>query len=1086
MFIIIIVLFIIVTILSIIVFNIKGFLSLLITVPLIIMYINSNKIIKLLKKERRCKDKIYLSERKEVDFVSSRDRKNVVKKDVFNFKIKSKEKEKQKITKEKNKDIRNKDEDKKDKFTQKTEEKNDKLSKKTENKKIKEDKKESSRRISEEKRKNKIVIFKKKEKNTNRREEKKKPKKKRKLLKTLLSIFLSFCILGVFAVAAFFIYIVVTTEEFDPEALKNQDQSVIYDKDGNEIATLGNEKRETIEYDALPQVLIDAIIATEDSRFYEHNGVDMARFLKAAVLQVLGQDDAGGASTLTMQVVKNNLTDTTRSGLAGIIRKFKDVYLSVFFMEQDYSKNEILTMYVNDSGLGGMIYGVEEASNYYFGKTVSELSLPEAALLAGMYQAPSSYNPYRHPEAAAERRNTVLTLMVRHGYITEEEKEMANAVSIESMLVGNEKESDYQGYIDTVIKEVIEKTGNDPAQVSMKIYTALDKNIQDGINSVLNGESYKGWADDKVQAGIAITNVNTGEIVAIGAGRNREAGDWNYATQAKRQPGSTAKPLFDYGPGFEYNDYSTYTLFNDEKWTYTNGPEVGNWDGGYQGLITLRQALSVSRNIPALKAFQQTDKKNITSFVNGLGLDVAYSTSSDNYKKLENGADNLLNEAYSIGGVGIGFSPLDMAEAYACFANGGYHIETHAVTKIEYRSTGEVIDFSQEREKVMSDSTAYLMNNVLQYAVEYAFNGGARVYGSTVAAKTGTSNLSDDFIKQNGLPAGAVNDLWTVAYTPEYSVALWYGYEKADKDHYLSGASAPKDDVMRAVMKYVPKSTTKWQMPSSVVAVTVEKESWPAKLASEYTPADMRVTEYFKKGTQPTEVSDRYAKLNSVTNLQSTKDKKGYQITWNWKTPDVLDATYLSKYFSNSVYGNESAEYLKKRLDYNSNTLGANGFSIYEKTSTGELKLLDFVEDNEYLYVPTTDEDITLVVKAEHKNFKDNASDGKEIEIKYDGTVFETDELEITLKTPTIEIEKETYKEDGITVKFGTKDITSIVTPTYKINETTYKTVKELEDAVNTLSKTETEIKITYTVTYKKKTKTATRTVKVKSENLPE
>ena len=1023
MYIFIIILFIIITILSIIVFNTKGLLSLLITIPLIIIYIKSNNIMNILK-EKRSKDKYNLSERKEVEFVSSRDRKNALKK------IK----------------------DKKEK----------------ENKKLKNNKKENKKQIVKKKsNKNKKI-----EKDNRRNNEN---KKKKSFLRTLLTIFLIMCIVGVFSVATFIIYIIASTGSFDPEALKNQDQTIIYDKDGNEITTLGNEKRESVEYEDLPQVLIDAIIATEDSRYYEHNGVDMARFLKASFLQLLGQNDAGGASTLTMQVVKNNLTDTTSSGIKGIIRKFKDVYLSVFFMEKKYTKNEILEMYVNDSGLGGMIYGVEEASNYYFGKTVSEISLPEAALLAGMYQAPTRYNPYKNPEAAAERRNTVLTLMVRHGYITEEEKEMANAVSIESLLVGNDKEDGYQGYIDTVIEEVIAKTGNDPSVVSMKIYTAMDRTIQDGINSVLTGESYTGWINEEIQAGIAVTDVNNGTIVAIGAGRNRDAGDWNYATQAKRQPGSTAKPLFDYGPGFEYSNFSTYTLFNDEPWHYSDGPEVGNWDGAYEGLITLRRALSFSRNIPALKAFQQTDKKSIVNFVNGLGLDVAYSTSSDNYKVYENGATNLMNEAFSIGGVDNGFTPLEMAEAYACFANGGYHIETHAVTKIEYRSTGEVVEFNEEKEKVMSDSTAYLMNNVLQYAVEAGFNGGARVYGSTVAAKTGTSNLPDVVIQKYGIPYGSVNDLWTVAYTPEYSIALWYGYEKVDSTHYLGSASYPKDAVMQAVMKHIPKTTKKWSVPSSVVAVTVEKETWPAKLPSEYTPDNMKVTEYFKKGTQPTEVSDRYKKFDKVTNTQTQKSSNGYKITWNWKTPDVLDSAYLSKYFSNSVYGNQSADYLKARIDYNTETLGGNGFGIYIKDKDGKLELIDFVEEDEYLYVPTTNKDVTLVIKAQYKNFTDNASDGVEIEIEYDESLFSKKELKLTLKNPTLEIKKGTYKEEGIIATFDDKAIN--VTPTYKIANTTYKTVEELENAVNKLENT--EIKITYTVTYEKETKSITRNIKI-------
>lgn len=995
-------LFIIITILSIIVFKVKGLFTLLISIPLVIMYYKASDIIKLLKKkERKKNDNVNLSERKEVEFVSSRDRKKGVK-------VEKKEK-----------------------------------------------KAKSNNNESKRKNKKKIKVNIKPTRSRDNREKKKSIGDKKGIGKKALTIILGLAIFGVFAAMAFMIYIVISTGNFDPEALKNQDQTVVYDKDGNIFATLGAEKRESVEYDELPQVLIDALIATEDSRFYEHNGVDMARFLKATALNLMGKDDAGGASTLTMQTVKNNLTkkdSKENNKIKKIIRKFQDVYLSVFFMEKKYSKNEILEMYVNDSCLGGRIYGVGEASKYYFGKTVSELSLPEASLLAGMYQAPNKYDPYKHPEAAEKRRNTVLTLMVRHGYITEEEKNMATDVSIESMLASGSGLGEYEGYLDTVIQEVKDKTGDDPSLVSMKIYTALDRSIQDGINKVLSGEDHT-WADDSVQAGIAITNVNDGTIVAIGAGRNRTAGDWNYATQALRQPGSTAKPIFDYGPGFEYNDFSTYTLFNDEPWTYTNGPEIGNWDGSYQGLITLRQALSVSRNIPALKAFQQVDKKNIVTFVNGLGIDVAYSTKSENYKKNKNnGSDNLINEAYSIGGMSYGVTPLDMAEAYAAFANGGYHIETHAVTKIEYRSSGKTVDFSVDKEKTMADSTAYLMNNVLQYAVEHGFNGGARVYGSTVAAKTGTSNLSDDVCRAKGIPIGAVNDLWTVAYTPEYSVALWYGYEKVDKNHYLGGASAPKDAVMRSVMKYVPKTTKTWEMPSSVVAVTVEKETWPAKLPSEYTPDDMKITEYFKKGTQPTEISERYAKLPDVTNLNSSKTIGGYKLTWNWKKSDVLDDSYLSKYFSQSVFGKQSGSYLQARINYNNNTLGGIGFGIYVKNSSGSLERIAFTTDNEYTYVPSSVGDSQVVVKAEYKSFKSNASNGEEISVKSDGSILK---LSVTLKgNNPLEVTKGEFKDPGVTYTRNAKI-------TYEINNNSYSNVSDLEAAINSLDTG------TYTLTYK-------------------
>mgnify|MGYP004534557505 FL=1 len=1029
------VLFILITILSIIVFKAKGLLILIVTIPLFIAYFKSNDIIMLLKKKERYMKDNNLSERKEVKVVSSRDRKKGVKKEKKKIKLL----DFKKSSKNGNETPRNKNA-------------------KSTKKKVK-------------------------AKNVRSRDKETNPKTKKSLIRKILTILLGLAIIGIFAMMAFMIYIVISTGDFDPEALKNQDQTVVYDKDGKIFATLGDEKRESVSYDDLPQVLIDALIATEDSRFYEHNGVDMARFLKATALNLIGKDDAGGASTLTMQTVKNNLTkkDTLEANkIKKIIRKFQDVYLSVFFMEKKYSKSEILEMYVNDSCLGGRIYGVGEASKYYFGKSVSELSLPEAALLAGMYQAPNKYEPYKHPEAAQKRRSTVLNLMYRHGYITEEEKNMANAVSIESMLANNSTVGEYDGYLDTVIQEVKDKTGDDPSLVSMKIYTALDRSIQDGINDVLNGESYSGWVNDKIQAGIAVTNVNDGTIVAIGAGRNRKAGDWNYATQSYRQPGSTAKPIFDYGPGFEYNDFSTYTLFNDEPWTYTNGPEIGNWDGGYQGLITLRQALSVSRNIPALKAFQQVDKKKIASFVSGLGIDIAYSTKDENYQKYSNGGDNLLNEAYSIGGMSRGVTPLDMAEAYASFANGGYHIETHAVTKIEYRSTGKTVDFTYDKEKVMSDSTSYLMNNVLQYAVEYAFNGGARVYGSTVAAKTGTSNLSDAECIAKGIPVGSVADLWTVAYTPEYSVALWYGYEKTTKEYYLGSASAPKDEVMRAVIKTIPKTTKKWEMPSSVVAVTVEKETWPAKLPSEYTPDDMKVTEYFKKGTQPTEVSDRYAKLPIVTNLKNEKTSDGYKLTWNFKVPNVLDETYLSKYFSNSVFGKQSANYLQARLNYNNNTLGGQGFGIYIKNSIGSLERIAFVTENEYVYKPTSAGNIDIVVKAEYQNFKANASDEVKTTVKSDGAII-SQKLKITFNDnkDTITVEKGKYTEEGITAKYNGRDVTknSRTSITYEISgdSNTYKAISNLENAINKLEAG--TYTITYTVTYSNETEKITRTI---------
>ena len=923
----------------------------------------------------------------------------------------------------------------------------------------------------------KTVIGNKKNKKT---KNEKHPKKKRKWWKKLISFFLVCGALGVFVVFTFCIYIVASCDEFDPNALANQDQTIIYDNSGNIIAKLGLEKRESITYDDLPQVLIDAIIATEDSRYFQHNGVDGARFLKASVQQVLGNNSAGGASTLTMQVVKNNLTSTEQT----ITRKFKDVYLAVFFMEEKYTKKEILEFYVNDSYLGGSVYGVEEASKYYFGKSVSELSLPEAALIAGLFQAPSGYNPYNYPEKATARRSTVLKLMVRHGYITQEEADIANAIDVTSLLANNNAKTNYQGFIDTVAAEVIKKTGFDPAKVSMEIYTTMNASIQDGINKVFAGEGYK-WKDDIVQAGVTIVDVITGAIVAIGTGRNRTGErELNYATQIARQPGSTAKPIFAYGPGFEFDNFSTYQLFVDEEWRYTEGIKIKNWDNNYKGLMTLREALSISRNIPALKAFQTVNanvgNKKIVEFVEGLGITLK---------------DNVAYESYSIGGLEKGVNTLQMAAAYAAFANGGYYTEPYTVKSITYRDSGETFEFEVNKTQAMKDSTAYLVTNVLEYAAKHGFDGGTKGYKGTVAVKTGTSNFDQATLEAKGIPSGSVNDLWSVAYTPQYSIALWYGYDIATSKHYSGSGDGKKykEPLMTAIMNYIPVTNDDFSKPKSVIAAKVEAETWPAMKPSEYTPSDLIKTEYFISGTEPTEVSPRFAKLNGVSNLKATSTPHGAKLTWDYTEPNVLTNEYLTSYFNQSVFGNSGSKFLQERLSYNQNTLGGFGFGIYLKGSNGSLSLIDFTTDKSYNYVGAGGE-VTLVIKAEYKKFKSNASDGAEVKVTTtsvepgedknsdndNNTGNNTDKLEVSLLgEKKVEISGGGYKEQGIKAIYNRMAVTTKANISYYLDNVKYESEKALENAVNNIISSK-EVTIKYTVKYKGETATVTRNVKIK------
>lgn len=919
-----------------------------------------------------------------------------------------------------------------------------------------------------------------KSKNT-RNSKKNGSKKKRSLWKKILTVLLILGIIGILSIAAFFVYIAVTSPKFDEEAFNVKDQTVIYDINGEIIAKLGSQNRESVTYEQLPQVLIDAIIATEDSRFFQHNGVDLPRFLKATAYQLVGKE-AGGASTLTMQVVKNNLTkkETVETNMIQkIVRKFQDVYLSVFKVEKEYTKEEIIELYVNNYGLGSSVYGVEEASKYYFGKSVSELTLPEASLIAGLFQAPNRHNPYKNIESATNRRNTVLNLMVRHGYITEEEAEMTKEISIESLLVGTEDKTEYQGFVDTVIEEVIDLTDQNPVVVPMKVYTTMEKSIQDGINAILENDKWY-WKDDKVQAGIAIVNVETGAIAAVGAGRNRTGErTFNYATGAYKQPGSTAKPIFAYGAGFENNNFSTYTLFTDEPWSYTNGPSINNWDGTFQGVITTRQALQVSRNIPALKAYQQIGSKKIQQFAYNLGLDVSLNKNSENYRVLnENtGLDNTINEAYSIGGVAEGFTPMQMAAAYSGFASGGYYTEPYSVTKIEFRETGDVIEYKPTKTRVMKDSTAYLMNNILESAVQYGFDGGAKVSGSHVAAKTGTTNFSDSDMERYNLPSNAVNDLWTIAYTTKYSVAVWYGYEKASSTTYNTSSGGYKEGLVRDIMTYIPKDTRGWTQPSSVVASQVEIGTWPAKLPSEYTPSNLITTEYFIRGTQPTEVSERFEKLNDVTNVNVKTNGNTATITWNYTTPTVLTDEYINNYFKQSVFGNSTQNLIKEREKYNNNTLGKIGFAIYKENTDGTLELLGYTNEQSYSY--TGYESITLIIKAQHQKFKSNESSGTKVNITLSGGSNES--LMATLEgKSTINTNVGSYIESGIkNIYYGSTPVTNLANIRYQIinnNEINeYSNQKDLETAINLLPAG--TYKINYIISYKGKELTKNRTV---------
>lgn len=816
----------------------------------------------------------------------------------------------------------------------------------------------------------------------NESKEKQRKIRNRKAKNMILTSMMVVGILFVSLVLAFGLYIIFTAPDFDSSKLYNKEATVLYDRNGVELTRYGKENRVLITYNDLPQVFIDALVATEDSRFFQHNGFDAARFMKASFGQALGNSGAGGASTLTMQLVKNTYTSSEASGIRGIVRKFTDIYMAIFKIEKKYTKEEILEFYVNSQyfSTGGTnfesVNGVEQASQYYFGKSVSDLNLSEASMMVGLFNNPYLYNPYRNPEGCTNRRNVVLDLMSRHGYITEEQRDEAKKIKVESLLKPkseNTKTNPYQAFIDYVINEVQSKTGVNPYTVPMAIYTTIDTAMQDIVNSVAEGNGYQ-FLNDKDQFGVAITSVENGAILAMSGGRNYTPSGLNRAT-VRRQPGSTAKPIFDYGPMIEYNNVSTVEQFFDEPYTYSDGrTSINNWDGGYWGLSDMTSVLIDSRNIPAVQAFQKVDKNKISEFVHNLGIDYG---------------DTLL-ESFAIGGMPKGISPIESSAAYSAFARGGYYIEPYSYSKIVYLETGKEEEYKYTKKRVMSEETAYMITSMLTLGGSSSYNvgGNMRVNNSDIAAKGGTTNLSSADARSLGVPDYATPDHWNVTYSTDYCISLWYGYDTITPDHYLTSSgrysgTRGRKALMEAIANKIYLPNKRFQRPEGVVEVSVEKESIPLQLASEFTPNHLKMTALYKKGTEPTEVSNRFQTLDNPTNGKATV--KENQITLEWtpiSTPSPIDLNSLTEYF-NEGYGQWAQKYLDQRKNYINSNIGTNGYQIYLKNADGSLQSIGYTNNNHYTYKITSNKtDYTFVVKSAYSIFKSNMSSGLEIKAK--------------------------------------------------------------------------------------------------------
>ncbi len=641
----------------------------------------------------------------------------------------------------------------------------------------------------------------------------KKPRKNTKsLIARIFLIVLSLVCVAFLAGVGLFWFYAKDAPALTDNALDATVSSKLYTQDGELFEDLGAEKREKISANELPKTLENAIVSVEDRRFYKHIGIDPVRIIGSAVSNFTSGGLQGG-STLTQQLIKLSYFSTNASDQT-LKRKAQEAWMAVR-LEQKKSKQEILTYYVNKVYMSNGLYGMETASEMYFGKKLGDLSLPQTALLAGMPQAPSAYDPYQYPEQAKKRRDTVLYTMLQNDKISQTDYDNAVNTPINEGLQELKKEADNSKIVDNYVKEVInevqEKTDKNVYTDGLDIYTNLDLDAQKQLYNIVNTDEYVNYPDDKMQVASTLIDTKTGEVKAQIGGRH-VADDvtlgMNLAVNTSRDFGSTMKPVTDYGPAFEYLKYSTGKMITDAPYNYegTSTP-VGNWDNSYLGTITLRQALYLSRNVPAVKLFNEVGSDKVSSFLKDLGIE--YSTIHQ--------SNAISSNTEKQDGTKYGASSLKMAAAYAAFANGGTYYKPQYVNKIVFQD-GTEQTYEPEGKTAMSPETAYMITDILKDTITQGTGSNALIPGLFQAGKTGTSNYTDEEYAKIGLSSGVYPDILFAGYTPNYAISVWTGYNEK-LTPVTSESSHVASDVYRELMKYVSANVTNedWEMPSGLV-----------------------------------------------------------------------------------------------------------------------------------------------------------------------------------------------------------------------------------------------------------------------------
>jgi len=651
---------------------------------------------------------------------------------------------------------------------------------------------------------------------------------KRIVIFTVL-IGLVFLVLG----SMLFAYYASRAPAFSDEKLRDPVPAQIYDRNDELVTTVyQGQKRELIDIEDVPDHVIDAVLAVEDNRFYEHGAIDFWRLGSAALSNVFDGFGSEGASTITQQVVKRTFLTDDKS----LERKAQEAYLA-YRLEQEYSKDEILEMYLNKIHYSDGIYGIRTASLYYFDKELDELNLAESSYLAGLPQLPNRYNLYVEDNRGTDRAQIVLRLMNEHERITPDQYEEAQNQDLYANLVDRSDEErasaepedpEYASYINFVKNEISQHDSFSDSDISelmtsgIQVYTNMDANVQRNLQDLTDNREYyynPKFQDDAFDIASTVLDTQSGELVAISGGRDyQEVVDHNQALVAKNT-GSTMKPFLSYGPAIEELEWRTDQTIDDE---YEYSPEgfdqisIYNYDMQDHGQVTMRNALSRSYNIPAVKAYEtvkdETNDSTPEEFSSEAGLD--YSN------KNEGDYDVSFNDV--LGGNQSAFSPLQMAEAYSTLGNNGEYNEAHAVRHI-VTNDGDTVEFEHESHQAMEDYTAYMLTDMLKDTFQpYGSADYISMDGLNIAAKTGTTSYSRELREEQNLPDNAAKDAWIVGYTPEYTMSVWTGFNTTREDGETSFVGTDEHitpqwffrDIMQTISTYNGQD---FEQPESVV-----------------------------------------------------------------------------------------------------------------------------------------------------------------------------------------------------------------------------------------------------------------------------